>query len=127
MALGLVLVFGAASLISNDSRFLMAKPSISRFAVGLVMLRRGWMCHYLPKLTRDALPATVVDRAGYAWAAPMMTVAVLNLIVATTFDFQTWAWFASFGLVGIKVIAFTLTYLIFRTMVNRRLGTAPAR
>ena len=127
MALGLVLVFGTASLITDDSRFLMAKPSISRFAIGVVMLRRGWMSRYLPKFTRDALPTVVVDRAGYAWAALMMAIALLNLIVATTFDFETWRWFATFGAVGIKVVAFAVTYMIFRTMVNRKLGPAPAR
>lgn len=127
MALGLVLVFGTASLITDDSRFLMAKPSIGKFAIGLVMLRRGWMFRYLPMPARDALPTVVVDRAGYAWASLMMTIAVLNLIVAMTFDFQTWAWFASFGAVSIKVVAFAVTYMVFRTMVNRRLGPAPAR
>src|SRR5688572_20992767 len=43
MALGLVVVLGGAALISNDSRFVMLKPSISRFAIGTVMLRRGWL------------------------------------------------------------------------------------
>jgi intracellular septation protein A len=127
MALGLVLVFGTASLITNDGRLLMAKPSISSLAIGLVMLRRGWMFRYLPQVARDTLPKVIIDRAGYAWAALMMTLAVLNLVVATTFDFQTWAWFASFGVIGAKVGAFTVTYVIFRAIVNRKLDPAPAR
>ena len=52
MALGLVVVFGGAALIGNDPRFVMIKPSISRFAIGIVMLRRGWLGRYLPEITR---------------------------------------------------------------------------
>jgi len=85
------------------------------------------MSRYLPELARDALPTVVVDRAGYAWAAIMMAIALLNLIVATTFDFETWRGFATFGAVSIKLVAFAVTYLIIRRMVNRKLDPAPAR
>ena len=64
----------------------------------------------------------VVDRVGYAWAALMMAIALLNLIVATTFDFEIWRWFATFGAISIKVVAFAVTYMIFRTMVHRAVG-----
>jgi intracellular septation protein len=43
LSLGLVVAFGAAALITDDSRFMMAKPSVIHFAVGAVMLRPGWM------------------------------------------------------------------------------------
>ena len=43
LVLGMVVVLGSATLIIQDSRFIMMKPSIVHFAVGAVMLRRGWM------------------------------------------------------------------------------------
>ena len=71
LVLGLVLVLGAATLITSDSRFIMVKPSIIHCAVGAVMLRRGWMIRYLPPIARDNLPESVMVTAGYAWAALM--------------------------------------------------------
>lgn len=126
MALGLVLVLGGAALILNDSRLVMLKPSISRFAIGTVMLRRGWLGRYLPKITREALPAAVIERTGYAWAALMFGLAALNLIVAASFSVQIWALYALIGPSAIKVVGFLATYLVLRAMVNRRLGPAPA-
>ena len=125
MALGLVVVLGSAALITNDSRFVMIKPSISRCAVGVIMLRRGWLGRYLPQITRSTLPAAAIERTGYAWAAVMFGLAILNLIVAATFSLQTWATYAMIGPTAIKIVAFIVTYLVLRAMVNRRLGPAP--
>lgn len=126
MALGLVVVLGGATLISNDSRFVMLKPSISRFAIGVIMLRRGWLGRYLPEITRETLPAAAIERIGYAWAGLMFGLAVLNLVVAALFSVRIWALYALIGPTVVKVIGFVVTYIILRAMVNRRLGPAPA-
>ena len=126
MASGLVVVFGGAALIGNDPRFVMFKPSISRFAIGIVMLRRGWLGRYLPEITRKTLPPTVIERAGYAWAAVMFGLSILSLIVAATVGVQTWALYAMIGPTAIKIVAFIVTYLVLRAMVSRRLAAAPA-
>jgi intracellular septation protein A len=99
----------------------MAKPSIVHAAIGVVMLRPGWMIRYLPPIARDNLPEALMVKAGYAWAALMFGLAVLNLIVATAFEFRIWAWFISFGAVGAKVAAFLAQYAVFRTIVRRKL------
>jgi len=41
LSFALVVVLGAAALLTDDPRFMMAKPSIVHFAVGAVMLRPG--------------------------------------------------------------------------------------
>ena len=124
LVLGLVLVLGAATLITQDSRFIMAKPSIIHFAIGAIMLKRGWMTRYLPPIAQDNLPAQAVVIAGYAWAALMILLGVMNLIIAASFEFRIWAWFISVGALGAKVIAFLLQYTIFRTLIRRRLQPA---
>jgi intracellular septation protein len=126
MALGLVVVLGGAALIGNDSRFVMLKPSISRFAMGAVMLRRGWLGRYLPEITRKTLPAIVIERTGYAWAGLMFALAILNLIVAASFGARVWALYALIVPTAAKVIGIVVTYLVLRAMVNRRLAPAPA-
>src|SRR5215510_15892525 len=47
-SLGLVIVLGGATLLTHDPRFVMAKPAIAHFAIGTIMLRRGWMLRYMP-------------------------------------------------------------------------------
>ena len=52
MSLGLVVVLGGATMLTQSPRFMMIKPTIVHFAVATVMLRRGWMLRYLPEIVR---------------------------------------------------------------------------
>lgn len=125
LALGLVLVLGAATLLTEDSRFIMVKPSIVHWAIGAVMLRHGWMTRYLPPIARDNLPVNVQVIAGYAWAALMILLGALNLLVALTMSIQAWAWFITVGAVGAKVVAFLVQYWVFRSIIVHRLRSTP--
>src|SRR5579875_2081327 len=69
-SLALVIVLGAATLLTNDPRFVLAKPSIAHFAIGAIMLKRGWMLRYVPPIVVETIPE-YVTLAGYAWAALM--------------------------------------------------------
>jgi intracellular septation protein A len=120
LSLALVIAFGAAALITADSRFMMAKPSVIHVAVGAVMLRPGWMSRYMPPLVRENVPAGVLLASGYAWAALMFALGLANLYVAATFSVAAWAWFISVGAVGAKVVAFLVQVAVFRAFVRRR-------
>jgi intracellular septation protein len=121
LSLALVIAFGTAALITDDSRFMMAKPSVIHFAVGAVMLRPGWMTRYMPPLVRENVPANVLMVSSYAWAALMFALGLTNLYVAATFSVVAWAWFISVGAVGAKVVAFLVQFAVFRVFVRRRL------
>jgi intracellular septation protein A len=123
---GLVIALGAATLITQDSRFIMFKPSIIHFAIGAVMLRRGWMLRYLPPIARDNLSTGFVDAAGYAWAALMIALGLINILIASAFDFRVWALFITFGAIGAKLVAFLIQYVVMRTLVRRKLQSQPA-
>jgi intracellular septation protein A len=127
LILGMVVVLGTAALITEDSRFVMVKPSIVHFALGAVMLRRGWMMRYLPPVVRDNIPDSVLVISGYAWAALMFALGALNIVIALTLPFGVWAWFISVGAVGAKVVAFLVQYVVFRTVFRRTQGAADAR
>jgi intracellular septation protein len=124
LVLGMVVILGSATLITEDSRFVMTKPSIVHFAVGAVMLRRGWMMRYLPPIVRDNIPESVLLAAGYAWAALMFALGALNIVIALTLPFRIWAWFISVGAIGAKIVALLLQYLIFRAILRRKLRSA---
>ena len=126
MSLGLVVPLGGLTLVTQSPRFMMAKPSVVHFAIAGIMLRRGWMGRYMPEIVQQNVPAAVITATGYAWAALMAALGLANLVIAVNFDFATWAWFVSFGAVGAKVFAFALQYVVFRTLVRRRLLAAAA-
>jgi intracellular septation protein A len=121
LALGLVVVLGAATIITQDSRFIMLKPTAVHWAIGAIMLRHGWMMRYLPPIARDNLPREVMVVAGYAWAALMFVLGAINVVVATAMSVQAWAWFITVGAVGAKVVAFLVQYWLFRVLIRRRL------
>src|SRR6516162_2223307 len=126
LVLGMVVVLGSATLITQDSRFIMVKPSVVHFAVGAVMLRRGWMMRYLPPVVRDNIAASVLVGSGYAWAALMFALGALNIVIALTLPFRVWAWFISVGAIGAKIVAFLVQYAVFRIIVRRKLHEASA-
>jgi intracellular septation protein A len=126
LILGMVVVLGTATLITQDSRFVMIKPSIVHFAVGAVMLRPGWMMRYLPPIVRDNIPESILVSAGYAWAGLMFVLGALNVVIALTLPFRVWAWFISVGAIGAKIVAFLAQYVIFRAIVRRKLRDAVA-
>jgi intracellular septation protein len=126
MILGLVVVLGTATMLTQSPRFMMMKPSIGHFAVAAIMLRRGWMVRYLPEIAIQNLPESVPIAAGYAWAALLAAIGIVNLGFAYYGDMALWAWFISVGSIGAKLAAFALQYAVFRTMIRRRLAQAPA-
>jgi intracellular septation protein len=126
MVLGVVLVLGTATILTQSPRFMMVKPSIGHFAVALIMLRRGWMMRYLPEIATQNLPEPIIVAAGYAWAALLAAIGIVNLGFAAYGDIAIWAWWISFGAIGAKIAAFALQYIVFRMMVRRRLAQVPA-
>jgi intracellular septation protein A len=127
LSLGLAMALGAATLITSDSRFIMAKPSVIHFAIGVVMLRRGWMARYMPEIVKQNVPERVLIGFGYAWAALMFVLGTLNLYVAARYSVEVWAWFISVVAVGAKVAAFLIQYGALQIMIRRNMRLAAAK
>jgi intracellular septation protein len=123
-SLGLVLVLGGATILTQDPRFVMMKPSIAHFAIAAVMLRRGWMLRYLPPIVKEHVSANAIIAAGYCWAALMVALGLTNIAIAATGDMRLWAWFVSVGAMGAKIVAFGVQYLIFRSIIYRKIRAA---
>jgi intracellular septation protein len=119
MSLFLVLGAGTVTLITNDPRFVMIKPSVIYIIVGVVMLRRGWMNRYLPPIAIALVPDIAVI-FGYVWSGLMFFSAVLNVIVAVNFDVVTWSVAMSiYGIVS-KLALFLIAYATMRIVGGRR-------
>lgn len=124
-SLALVVVLGAATLLTHDPRFVLAKPSIGHFAIGAIMLRKGWMLRYMPPIVSDTIPE-YVTMAGYAWAALMFALGAGTIGVALSGDMKLWTFYVTVVLIGAKVAAFAIQYIAFRVLVTRRLRAAAA-
>jgi len=118
--LGLALVFGAASLLTHDPRFIMVKPTIIYSAIGVVMMKRGWMVRYTPERRREIV-APLMTAWGYAWAGLMFLTAAANLIVAIWVSKQ-WPLFMAVVPLGSKLVLFAIQYLAIRAVVVARLN-----
>ena len=124
-SLALVVGLGAITLLTHDPRFMMAKPSIAHFAIGAIMLKRGWMLRYMPPIVVDTVPE-YVTAAGYAWAVLMFVIGAGMIVVASTGDLKLWAFYVSVVLIGAKVVAFGVQYAAFRVLVTNRIRAARA-
>jgi intracellular septation protein len=124
-SLGLVIALGGATLLTQDPRFVMAKPAIAHFAIGAIMLKRGWMLRYVPPIAAETIP-DYVTIAGFAWAALMFALGLGTIAVAMTGDLKLWTIYVSVVAVGAKILAFLVQYVTFRILVISRIRAARA-
>lgn len=117
--LGLVLVFGAASFLTNDPRFVMVKPSIIYVAIGIVMLKPGWMLRYMPPIARGH-GDRVMTVFGFVWAGLMLATAAANAVIAIAFT-HLWAGFIAVVPTVSKLALFAIQYATVRTVVRRKI------
>ena len=122
--LGLALVFGAASMLTKDPRFVMVKPTLIYIAIAAVMLKRGWMLRYLPPIASGLADEPMI-RWGYVWSALMLLTGVANLVVAVWFT-PYWPAFLATVPMASKLGLFAIQYVTVRRHVRGRIRAAAA-
>lgn len=118
-SLVLVLVFGGASLVVHDPRFLMAKPTVIYLLLAAFMLRRGWMLRYMPPIA-EGRGAGVMIAYGYVWAGLMALSAGLNLMFAVALPEQ-WPLYKAIFPISSKLALFGVQYLHVRAATIRQI------
>jgi len=122
--LGLILIFGTASLLMHDVRFLMAKPTVIYLILAGFMLKRGWMLRYMPPIAAGHGEATATA-FGYVWAGLMMALAAANLVTAIWFP-AIWPAFMAVVPTVAKLALFAMQFGTTRWVVRRRIIAARA-
>jgi intracellular septation protein A len=125
LSLGLVVVFGGASLLTHNPIFFKLKITIIYIAVGCVMLRRGWQTRYLPPIAQS-LAGDLCTAFGYIWSATMFATAAANLLFALFTSTAAWSLFVAIFPLSSKFALTAIQYTVTRTVVRRRLRAAPA-
>ncbi len=124
LSLSLTIAVGSATLLTNDPRFVLFKPSVIYAIVGVVMLKRGWLNPYLPAIAKAVVPDVAVI-VGFAWAGLMFVSAAVNAIVALTCSVATWALTMPIFAISSKVAVFLFGFTAIRVIVVRRVRAMP--
>jgi intracellular septation protein A len=119
VSLALVIVLGTATILTNDLRFAMVKPSVGNFAIGLVMLAPNWMGRYLPPVVTQNVSPRALIAWGYIWAAFEFALAGVNLWVGFALGKDIWIKYTAFVPITLSILLFLLQYAWLRFAVIR--------
>lgn len=109
ISLGLIVVFGGATIILNNPVFIMWKPSLLFWAMGLSILishmvgKNGIKLLLGKELT---LPEFVWKNLAYIWTVFFLVMGLINLAVAYQFSFDQWVTYKTFGSMGLMFVFF---------------------
>ena len=120
LSLFLVFVFGGASVFTHNPIFIKLSPSLIYAAVGIVMLKPGWMNRYVPPRAK-LLAGDITTVFGFIWAVTMLSIAVCNLALAFGSSHAAWSWFVGTVPIGAKIVLIPAQYLVTRVIVRRRM------
>ena len=130
LSLGVIVVFGGATLIAQDETFIKWKPTVLYWAmggallVGQVFFRRNWLQSLMK--SQMALPDHAWRVMLWSWCGFFAVMGVLNIWVAYHFDTDTWVNFKLFGGMGLMLV-FVLAQAMYlgRYMDNGENAQAP--
>lgn len=116
--LGVVIVFGGATLLLHEEIYIKWKPTVANWLFGLVFLASHFIGERRPIIQRVLaraieLPGPIWTRLNLAWTGFFITVGFLNLFVVYNFPTATWVNFKLFGILGLTLafIAVQSVYL----------------
>ncbi|MBL8309194.1 MAG: septation protein A [Burkholderiales bacterium] len=116
LSLGIIVIFGGATLLLHDETFIKWKPTALYAAFGLTLLfgklvlRRDWI-RVLFQQAQIQAPDAVWSRITWAWIVFFAFMAALNGYVATQYSLDTWVNFKVWWAMGI-FFAFTIANVI---------------
>jgi intracellular septation protein len=119
MGVGLTLVLGGVTFVTQDARFMLVKPSLIYACVGFAMLPRGWLGRYFPEIVTETLSPGAINRAGWSWAGLMFATALLNLALVAALPPKLAAAALAIWAAASKIALFLVQYVTIRREVRR--------
>ena len=108
VSLGVITVFGGATLLLHDETFIKWKPTVLYWLFGATLLiaefafRKNLIKAMMGK--QMTLPAAVWRKLLFSWTGFFAVMGVLNLYVAFNFPTDTWVNFKLFGGMGLMLV-----------------------
>ena len=108
ITLAVVLLFGGATLLLHDERFIKWKPTVVNWLFGAVFLGSQFIgkkpiVQRLMERTIE-LPTGIWARLNWSWILFFVFLGGSNLFVVYQFDTDTWVNFKLFGMLGLTVL-----------------------
>jgi len=122
VTLAVVIVFGGATLLFHDIRFIKWKPTVVMWAFAIVAFASEYigkknlfhrMMHYADE--KISVPDFVWYRLNLALVIFFILIGAANLYVAFNFDRNTWVNFKTFGITGLNLVFMaSMMFYLFR-------------
>jgi len=114
--LAIIVVFGGATLISQDETFIKWKPTVLYWLIATVFLvsnqifRKNLIQTMLEK--QIVLPPLVWNKLNLSWVGFFISMGCINLYVAFNFSVDTWVTFKLFGATGLMLVFIILQVIM---------------
>ena len=111
-----ILIFGAATLILRDQRFIQWKPTVFNWVLAIVFLGS----HFIGQTTvlqrllgaQLSLPLRIWKRLSALWIGNFLLVGALNLVVAYQYEESVWVAYKLYSSIGFTLLLMLLTFAI---------------
>lgn len=120
--LAIIVVFGGATLISQDETFIKWKPTVLYWLMATVLymsnqfFRKNLIQAVLEK--QVVLPSFIWDKLNLSWVGFFLLMGGLNLYVAFSFPVDSWVTFKLFGSTGLMLIFIILQVMMLGKYIN---------
>ena len=126
LSLGVIVLFGGATLLAQSETFIKWKPTVLYWLMGAALWIGPWLLqkNFIRSLmgAQIQLPDAIWHRLNMAWASFFTAMGALNLWIAYHFDTDTWVSFKLFGGIGL-MLAFIVAQALY---LSRHLQDQPA-
>jgi intracellular septation protein len=108
LSLGIIVVFGGATILAHDETFIKWKPTVLYWMMGIALA--GGLLFFRKNLLKSLmgsqmqLPEPAWRAMNWSWVTFFAVMGVLNLWVAFNFDTNTWVNFKLFGGLGLMAL-----------------------
>ncbi|RYF57277.1 MAG: septation protein A [Comamonadaceae bacterium] len=108
LSLGIIVVFGGATILAHDDTFIKWKPTVlywlmgGALAAGLLVFRKNLLKSLMG--AQLDLPEPAWRAMTWSWVTFFAVMGVLNLWVAFNYDTDTWVTFKLFGGLGLMAV-----------------------
>ena len=114
--LTIIVIFGGATLVSQDETFIKWKPTILYWLIATALLvsnlifRKNLIQAMLEK--QILLPSITWNKLNLSWVGFFLLMGCINLYVAFNFSVDTWVSFKLFGATGLMLVFIILQVLM---------------
>jgi intracellular septation protein len=124
VSLGVIVVFGGATLLLHDETFIKWKPTVLYWLFGVVLLTAeiGFRKNLIKAMMEKqmALPDAVWRKLLMSWAGFFTVMGALNLYVAFNYSTDAWVNFKLFGGMGLMLVFVVLQALMLAKYVDSK-------